>query len=63
MPVQSPEYLAAIKAHDQAIARHNVAVAKYRAREIDDSEYLSARAAKGEADEAFDAAFYAEQNK
>ena len=58
----SPEYKRARKIHAEALQRYHIKVGQYRRREISDNEYLTARAAKVEADKAFDRAFEIEMN-
>ena len=52
-----PEYLAALKAHDKALAAYQAACQAYRAQSIGDAEFMAACALRKAADKAFDAAF------
>ena len=61
-PYGSPEYTAAIKANNAAIAAYNNAVTLYRSMKIGDAEFLQAKAAYKAAVDAFDVAFDAEMN-
>lgn len=57
----SAAYLAAIAAHDAALVAYRAAVDAYRARTIGDTEFLAARKLRDAANDAFDAAYAAEQ--
>lgn len=57
----SPEYAAAIAAHNSALAKYRKAVDAYRAKLIGDGEFLYARGLRVKADEAFDLAFELER--
>lgn len=57
----SPEYLKAIEEHNAALAVMHKVTLDYRAKLIDDAEYLAARAVMKQADAAFDSAFAKEQ--
>ncbi len=59
----SPEYLKAIEEHNAALAAMRKVKLDYRAKIIDDAEYLAARAVMKQADAAFDAAFAKEQGE
>lgn len=60
---RSPEYVAAVAAHDAALALYYVARAAYHDMKIDDEEFLKARAEKVKADELFDRAFDLERDR
>lgn len=62
-PALSPVYLAAIAAHDAAIAKYEEVRDAYRAQTVGVGEYLKARAEYTEANAAFDVAFAAEAAK
>ena len=53
----TPEYIAAIDAHNQAMRKYRVAVDAYRAKQLSETEYLAARAERDAAHRAFDAAY------
>lgn len=57
----SPAYLAALEASNVAIRKYNAVRDAYRARTVGDAEFLAAREAYMLAQEAFDAAFAAEE--
>jgi hypothetical protein len=59
----SPQYDAAIEAHNQAIKIFLPIQEAYRAMTATDEEFLAARAVMDLADLAFDVAFTAEQNR
>lgn len=58
-PELSPEYEAAIEAHNSALEVMNPIADAYREGTVDDETFLAAREVMKEADAAFDAAFTA----
>jgi len=56
------KYKAALKVHDRACRAYKAALVKYRALNIDDEEFLAAKAVMVEANKVFDAAWL-EQKK
>ncbi len=59
----SPEYAAAIKAHDAAQAVYWPILEAFRAGKVGYDEYFAARAVYTAATEAFDAVYFAEQGR
>jgi hypothetical protein len=61
--MNSEAYETAREVHTVAIRAYNVALAAYRALEINDAEFFAARAIKVAADKAFDVAFEIEVSR
>lgn len=59
----SPEYLAAVRAHDEAQAVYRTAVAAYRAGDLSHAQFGVAAKEMKAATAAFDAAFTKEQGR
>ena len=59
----SPEYRKALETAREASIKFSAAQHAYRARLINDAEFLAARAEYVESDKAFDAAYAAEESR